>query len=77
TEVSSVLAANTNNALDIAGVGWNTRIVPVRVSGKCGALLSDTVDGMLWAGGIAVSGVPTNANPARVVNVSLGSTGAC
>ncbi|KHK50674.1 peptidase [Ralstonia sp. A12] len=77
TEVSSVLAANTNNALDIAGVGWNTQVVPVRVSGKCGALLSDTVDGMLWAGGIAVTGAPTNANPARVVNVSLGSTGAC
>jgi len=77
TEVSSVLAAQTNNALDIAGVGWNTPIVPVRVSGKCGALLSDTVDGMLWAGGINVSGVPANANPARVVNVSLGSVGQC
>jgi len=77
TEVTSVLAASTNNLLDIAGVGWNTRVVPVRVSGKCGALLSDTVDGMLWAGGIAVSGVPTNANPARVVNVSLGSVSQC
>ncbi|MHA6888175.1 MprA protease, GlyGly-CTERM protein-sorting domain-containing form [Ralstonia pseudosolanacearum] len=77
TEVTSVLAAGTNNALDIAGVGWNTRIVPVRTSGKCGALLSDTVDGMLWAGGIAVSGVPANPNPARVINVSLGSVGAC
>ncbi|WP_426394796.1 S8 family peptidase [Ralstonia sp. R-29] len=77
TEVSSVLAAGTNNGLSIAGVGWNTQFVPVRVSGKCGALLSDTVDGMLWAGGIAVSGVPTNSNPARVVNVSLGSTSSC
>lgn len=77
TEVSSVLAAGTNNLLDIAGVGWNTRVVPVRVSGKCGALLSDTVDGMLWAGGIGVSGVPANANPARVVNVSLGSVSPC
>ncbi|WP_197328383.1 MprA protease, GlyGly-CTERM protein-sorting domain-containing form [Ralstonia syzygii] len=77
TEVMSVLAAGTNNALDIAGVGWNTRIVPVRTSGKCGALLSDTVDGMLWAGGISVSGVPANPNPARVVNVSLGSVGTC
>ena len=77
TEVSSVLAAGTNNGLAIAGVGWNTQFVPVRVSGKCGALLSDTVDGMLWAGGIAVSGVPTNNNPARVVNVSLGSTSSC
>jgi serine protease len=77
TEVSSVLAAATNNTTAIAGVGWNTQTVPVRVSGKCGALLSDTVDGMLWAGGLAVSGAPPNANPARVVNVSLGSTGTC
>lgn len=77
TEVSSVLAAATNNGTDIAGVGWNTNIVPVRVSGRCGALLSDTVDGMLWAGGLPVSGAPANANPARVVNVSLGSTGSC
>ncbi len=77
TEVGSVLAAGTNNLRDIAGVAWATQFVPVRVSGKCGALLSDTVDGMLWAGGIAVTGAPTNANPARVVNVSLGSTGAC
>lgn len=77
TEVASVLAAATNNGLDIAGVGWNTPVVPVRVSGRCGALLSDTVEGMLWAGGIAVSGAPTNAYPARVVNVSLGSTMQC
>ncbi|MCO5400014.1 MprA protease, GlyGly-CTERM protein-sorting domain-containing form [Ralstonia soli] len=77
TEVASVLAAATNNGVGIAGVGWNTPIVPVRVSGRCGALLSDTVDGMLWAGGIAVPGAPANANPARVVNVSLGSTGQC
>lgn len=77
TEVASVLAASTNNLLDIAGVGWATQVVPVRVSGRCGALLSDTVDGMLWAGGIAVSGAPTNSNPARVVNVSLGSVSQC
>lgn len=77
TEVGSVLAAATNNGQDIAGVGWNTQIVPVRVAGRCGALLSDTVDGMLWAGGIGVSGAPANANPARVVNVSLGSVGQC
>lgn len=77
TEVASVLAAATNNGRDIAGVGWNTQFVPVRVSGKCGALLSDTVDGMLWAGGIAVAGAPTNNYPARIVNVSLGSTGQC
>ncbi len=76
TRVASVLGASTNNASDIAGVDWNARIQPVRVSGRCGALLSDTVDGMRWAGGLNVPGVPNNPTPARVVNVSLGG-GTC
>ncbi|QUN29426.1 MprA protease, GlyGly-CTERM protein-sorting domain-containing form [Cupriavidus sp. KK10] len=76
TRVASVLGAQTNNAQDIAGVDWNARILPVRVSGRCGALLSDTVDAMRWAGGLSVPNVPANATPARVVNISLGG-GTC
>ncbi|WP_231906978.1 MprA protease, GlyGly-CTERM protein-sorting domain-containing form [Cupriavidus sp. D384] len=76
TRVASVLGAATNNASGIAGVDWNARIQPVRVSGRCGALLSDTVDGMRWAGGLPVPGVPNNPTPAKVVNVSLGG-GSC
>lgn len=76
TRVASVLGAATNNASGIAGVDWTARIQPVRVSGRCGALLSDTVDGMRWAGGLAVPGVPNNPTPAKVVNVSLGG-GTC
>jgi serine protease len=76
TRVASVLGALTNNGLGIAGVDWNTRILPVRVSGRCGALLSDTVDGLRWAAGISVPNVPDNPNPARVVNISLGG-GTC
>lgn len=76
TRVASVLGALTNNGQGIAGVDWNSRIQPVRVSGRCGALLSDTVDGMRWAAGLPVPDVPANATPARVVNVSLGG-GTC
>ncbi|SPA40026.1 putative EXTRACELLULAR PROTEASE, subtilisin-like protein [Cupriavidus taiwanensis] len=76
TRVAGVLGAQTNNARDIAGVDWNARILPVRVSGRCGALLSDTVDGMRWAGGLPVPNVPDNPTPARVVNISLGG-GSC
>ena len=32
---------------------------------------------MRWAAGLAVSGVPNNANPAKVLNLSLGGSGAC
>lgn len=76
TRVASVIGAQTNNGTNIAGVDWQARIQPVRVSGRCGALLSDTVDGMRWAGGLAVPGVPANPTPARVINISLGG-GTC
>jgi hypothetical protein len=32
---------------------------------------------MRWAAGLTVSGVPANANPAKVMNLSLGGPGAC
>ena len=44
----------------------------MRVLGKCGGYDSDIIAGMRWAAGLAVSGVPTNPNPARVINMSLG-----
>ncbi|KJK23609.1 peptidase [Burkholderiaceae bacterium 16] len=76
TRVAGTLGALTNNGVNIAGVDWNARIQPVRVSGRCGALLSDTVDGMRWAGGLAVPNAPANPTPARVINLSLGG-GTC
>ncbi|HSW21342.1 MAG TPA: S8 family serine peptidase, partial [Burkholderiaceae bacterium] len=36
TIVSGILAARTDNNQGVAAVGWNARIVPVRVAGKCG-----------------------------------------
>lgn len=71
------IAAATNNATGVAGVNWSTKILPVRVSGKCGALLSDILDGMRWAAGLPVEGVPSNANPAKVINLSFGGDQAC
>jgi len=52
-------------------------VVPVRVAGKCGAALSDIIDGMRWAAGLPVPGVPANPNPARIVVLSYGGTDAC
>lgn len=77
TRVSSLIAALTNNAEGIAGTGWNTLILPVRVLGKCGGTDSDIIAGMRWAAGIAVPGAPVNPTPAQVINLSLGGTGAC
>ena len=77
TRVSSLIAALTNNAEGVAGTGWNTLILPVRVLGKCGGTDSDIIAGMRWAAGIPVPGAPINPTPARILNLSLGGSGAC
>ncbi len=82
TRVASVLAANTNNGVGMAGVDWGAKVVPVRVSGKCVApdgvgTEADLIAGIRWAAGLSVSGAPINANPARVINISTGRPKAC
>ncbi|WP_229483405.1 S8 family peptidase [Massilia horti] len=77
THVAGTIAALTNNSTGVAGVAFNAKIVPVRVLGKCGGYTSDIADGIIWASGGTVSGVPANANKAQVINMSLGGSGAC
>ncbi|KNC68774.1 S8 family peptidase [Pseudoalteromonas ardens] len=77
THVAGTVAAVSNNGEGVAGVAYDAKVVPVRVLGKCGGLTSDIADGIIWASGGSVSGVPTNANPADVINMSLGGQGSC
>lgn len=77
THVAGTIAAKTNNSSGIAGIAFNAKVQPVRVLGKCGGYTSDIADGMVWASGGSVSGLPTNATPAKVINMSLGGGGAC
>jgi serine protease len=77
TSVAGVIAADTNNGSYIAGIDWGAKILPVRVLGKCGGTFSDIIDGVSWAAGLRVPGAPVNANPAQVINLSLGGKGDC
>jgi len=85
TQTAGILAAATNNGIGMAGVGYNTMLVPVRALGKCGGYDSDIIAAAEWAGGILPSGsvgasgttIPANAHPVRVINMSLGGSGAC
>ncbi|TYT23156.1 S8 family serine peptidase [Luteimonas viscosa] len=77
SHVAGTVAAVTNNNNGGAGVAFNAKIVPVRVLGRGGGYDSDIIDAIAWASGGSVSGVPANANPAEVINLSLGGSGAC
>lgn len=77
THVAGTIGAVGNNGVGVAGVNWASKLLTVRVLGSCGGYLSDIVDGIAWAAGETVSGVPANANPAKVINLSLGGSGTC
>ena len=77
THVAGTVAAVTNNGSGVAGVAFGAKVQHVRVLGKCGGTLADIADGIVWASGGTVSGVPANATPAKVINMSLGGGGAC
>ena len=77
THVAGTVAETTNNALGAAGLAFDAKVLPVRVLGRCGGMLADIADAIVWASGGDVPGVPANENPAEVINLSLGGGSAC
>lgn len=69
TEVASLIVGN--GAEGVMGVNASAKVVPIRLLGACGMSRADLLDAMAWAAGFAVDGVPTNRNPARVINLSI------
>lgn len=77
THVAGTIAAVTNNNKGVAGVAFDAQLSHVRVLGRCGGSVADIADAIVWASGGAVTGVPANAYPADIINMSLGGGGAC
>lgn len=85
TSITSMLAAphdstNSSNRMGpgiLAPIAGQAVVLPIRVGGVGGASSSDIIEAMYWAAGLSVSGVPNNANPARVISLSYGSPGNC
>ena len=78
THVAGTAGAElTDNGVGMAGIAYAANVVPVRVLGHCGGYDTDIADAIVWAAGGTVEGVPANANPAHVINLSLGGSGAC
>jgi putative cell wall-binding protein len=77
THVAGVVAA-AQNSIGVSGVAPRVKILPVRAMGACGRGNNvDILNGVLWAAGVPLRGVPTNPNPADIINLSLGGLGRC
>ena len=77
THVSGTIGAIANNSAGVAGINQVSQIQPLRVLGKCGGYLSDIADAIRWGAGLHVNGIDDNTTPDRVLNLSLGGSGAC
>lgn len=77
TVVSGEVAELTNNGIGMAGIAYNAKVLPVRVLGHCGGYDSDISDAIEWASGGHIAGIPDLAQPAQVINMSLGGQGQC
>lgn len=72
SHVAGTVGAVSNEGAGVAGVTWSGPIVPVRALGRDGGSFADIAAGIQWAVGNAVPGLRTNANPVKVINMSLG-----
>ena len=84
THVSGTVAAVGDNGIGAVGVAFASKVLAVRALGKCFGYGADITDAIWWAaGGIQPAtsqalGLPPNPNPAKVINLSLGSSnGSC
>jgi subtilisin family serine protease len=77
THVAGTIAARGNNGTGVVGVAYGAKLVIARVLGRCGGSTSDIADAIVWAAGGSVAGVPVNAQPAQVLNMSLGGQYPC
>lgn len=67
TAVASVIAADTDNKVGIAGMSWGAQIMPVRVLGPDGTGTECTI----------AAGIVSAASQSSVENLSLGAVGPC
>ena len=73
THVAGIIAAESNS-IGITGIAPNVKIEPIRVLGPNGGTEADIAAGINWAIGVKINGVPVNQHPAKVVNLSIGSS---
>jgi serine protease len=75
THVAGTIAAHTNNALGVAGVGWDAaRIMPLRAIGVGGGTSYDIIQAVRYAAGMPNDSGTVPDRPADIINISLGGS---
>lgn len=73
THVAGTIGAESNNGAGVTGVDWQARIMPLRALGVDGGTTFDVLQAMRFAAGLSNNSGTTPAEPADIINLSLGS----
>jgi subtilisin family serine protease len=73
THVAGTIAAVSNNAVGVAGVGWETRIMPIKALTRVVRISDGRVSGTGSSADVAAAIRYAADNGAHVINMSLGS----
>ena len=73
THVAGTIAASTDNSRGVAGVKWDSSLVPLKVTSNDTAAWSDIADAIRYAAGLTEdSEDPQISSPVDIINISLG-----
>ena len=75
TQISGIIAANTNNSIGVAGINWSAKIMPLRTLGLDGGTSYDIMQAVRYAAGLSNDSGEVPDTPADIINLSLGGTG--
>jgi serine protease len=73
THVAGTVAARSDNDTGVAGIAWESRVMPVRVLGIDGGTSYDVIQGVRFAAGLPNDSGTAPAKRADIINLSLGS----
>ena len=74
THVAGTVGAESNNGSGVAGVAWQTRIMPMRALGQGGGSTFDIIQAVRFAAGLDNNSNTTPSQRADIINLSLGGT---
>ena len=75
THVAGTIAAATNNGLGVAGVAFGARVMPLRACSATGCTSYRIEQALRFAAGLPNDSGTVPAQPAQVINLSLGRDG--
>ncbi len=73
THVAGTIAAHSDNGSGVAGIAWNSRIMPLRALGVDGGTSYDVIQCVRFAAGLSNDSNTVPAQRADIINLSLGS----